>query len=386
MGGVIGGGAQAALGKLAQAAGARLTAAETKGASEALKNAPRDAVLKASQDAGYVVPPDQAGANMASKLLYGVSGKMKTNQAMGAKNQNVTDSMARKAMGLADDAPITRDTMKAIRTDAIEGGYAPIRGLPEMPTDSAWLKQAGSLTSRADNASQAFGDLVKSDVAPLAKGLTEVRGFTGSQAVDQISIFRESASEAYAQGNKTLGKAYRKAAEMIEEQVERNLSGMGEDGAAALKAFREARQTIAKTFDVEKALTDGGGRVNAKVFGAMLKKDKPLSGELRAIGEFANAFPDVAGVPKSGWQAPITALDAFGAAGMAGMGAGPAAIALPAARMGARGLLTNPAYQKAAVGPSYGPGAVTRLTPKMLEELKRLSAGGMLGSAYATEK
>lgn len=385
LGAALGGGSQAAIGKLAQMAGNRLAAAEASGAKLAAQNAPRDAAMKASQDAGYLIPPDQAGAGMGSKVLYGISGKMKTNQAMGAKNQNVTETLARKAVGLADDAPITREAMRGLRQEAVEAGYSPIRAIDEIVPDGKWAEQAKDLTSRADNASKAFGDIVKSDLAPLAEGLKNVRSFNGSQAVDQIAIFREASSDLYASGNKTLGKAYRKAAEMIEGQIERHLAGAGEDGAAALKAFREARQKIAKTGDIEKALSEGGGQVNAKVLGAMLKKGRPLSGELETIAKFANAFPDVAGVPKSGWQAPITALDAFGAAGMAGMGAGPAAIALPAARMGARGLLTNPSYQRAFVGPNYDPSMMTRLTPKMLEELERTGMAGLMGSVYAAQ-
>jgi hypothetical protein len=382
-GAAVGGGAQAALGKLAKAAGSRLAAAESRGVADAARNAPRDAAMKVAQEAGYALPPDQAGAGMVSKMMYGLSGKVKTNQAMGAKNQNVTETLARKAFGMADDVPITREAMGSIRREAIDTGYTPIRQLGEIPVDQQFYASAKGLTSRADNASKAFGDLVKSDLQPLAEGLGKVKAFTGDQAVDQIAIFREAASELYAQGNRTLGKAYRQAAEMVESQVERHLAGAGEDGAAALKAFRDARTTIAKTGDVEKALAEGGGKVNAKVLGAMLRKGRPLSGELKTIGEFANAFPDVAGVPKSGWQAPVTALDAFGAAGMAGMGAGPMAVALPAARMGARGLLTNPSYQKSFVGPTYGPNAAQRLTPKMLEELERMGVGGLLGAAYS---
>jgi hypothetical protein len=385
MGAAVGGGAQAALGKLARASGSRLANVESQGVADAARNAPRDAAMKVAQEAGYAVPPDQAGAGMASKLMYGLSGKIKTNQAMGAKNQNVTETLARKAFGMADDVPITREAMTSIRREAIDTGYTPIRQIGEIAVDQQFYNAAKSLTSRADNASKAFGDLVKSDLEPLATGLGKVKAFSGDQAVDQIAIFREAASDLYAQGNRTLGKAYRQAAEMVESQVERHLAAAGEDGAAALKAFRDARTMIAKTGDVEKALAEGGGKVNAKVLGTMLRKGKPLTGELKTIAQFANSFPDVAGVPKSGWQAPITALDAFGAAGMAGMGAGPLAIALPAARMGARGALTSPTFQKSFVGPSYGPGAMTKLTPKMLEELERMGAGGLMGSVYSAQ-
>lgn len=386
LGAALGGGAQAAAGKLAKVAGARLAGAETKGAADAAVNAPRDATLRAAQEAGYAVPPSQAGAGIVGRVLEGVSGKAKTNQAMAVKNQNVTDRLARQALGLADDTPLTREALQAVRQEAYQTGYAPIRSMGEIVPDFTFKRHAQMLTSRADNAAKGFGDLAGDDLAPLAEGLSKVKSFTGDQAVDQIAIFRERASDLYAQGNKTLGKAYKQAASLIEEQVERQLSAMGKDGAEALKGFRDARQRIAKAFSVESALVEGGGKVNAKVLGAALQKGKPLSGELETIGKFANNFRDVAAVPQSGFSSPITALDAFGAAGMAGMGAGPLAVALPAARMGARGLLTNPSFQRGFVGPSYGPGAMTKLTPKMLEELERSGMAGLLGSVYATQK
>lgn len=383
-GAALGGGAQAALGKLAKVAGSRLATAEAKGVSDAAQNAPRDATLRASQEAGYIIPPSQAGAGIIPRVLEGISGKVKTNQAAAVKNQNVTDSLARKAIGLTEDAPITREALQAVRQEAYQTGYAPIRAMGDITPDFTFKRQAQMLTSRADNAAKGFGDLVESDAAPLAEGLTKVKSFTGDQAVDQIAIFREKASDLYAQGNKTLGKAYRQAADLIEEQIERQLSGMGKDGAGALKSFKEARTRIAKSWSVENALVEGGGKVNAKVLGAAFQKGKPLTAELETIGRFANNFRDVAGVPQSGFSSPITALDAFGTAGMAGMGAGPMSLALPAARLGARGMLTSPGFQKSFVGPTYGPNAAQRLTPKMLEDLERMGAGGLLGAGYSS--
>jgi hypothetical protein len=379
----VGGGAQAALGKLAKVAGSRLAATEARGALQAAQNAPRDATLRAAQEAGYVIPPSQAGAGIVPRVLEGISGKVKTNQAAAVKNQNVTDALARKAIGLAEDAPITREALQTVRQEAYQTGYAPIRALGDIAPDFTFKRQAQLLTSRADNAAKGFGDLVESDAAPLAEGLTKVKSFTGDQAVDQIAIFREKASDLYAQGNKTLGKAYRQAADLVEEQIERQLSGMGKDGAAALKQFKEARTRIAKSWSVENALVEGGGKVNAKVLGAAFQKGKPLTAELETIGRFAINFRDVAGVPQSGFSSPITALDAFGTAGMAGMGAGPLSIALPAARLGARGLIGNQGFQRSMVGPTYGPNAAQRLTPELLEELRKRGAGGLLGAGYS---
>src|SRR6185369_10228458 len=100
-----------------------------------------------------------------------------------------------------------------------------------------------------------------------------------------------------------------------------------------LKNFREARTLIAKTFDVDKALASGKGKVNAEVFAAALRKGKPLSGDLKTIAEFADKFGDAARVPKKGWSAPFSVLDY--AAGSFG------SPALPVGRVAARGAILS---------------------------------------------
>jgi hypothetical protein len=213
----------------------------------------------------------------------------------------------------------------------------------------------------------------------LSGGL-RVKDFDAGNGVKMIQILRDEASDAFRAGDSALGRAKKEAAKALEDQIERALPTKGKDGAALLKEFREARTLMAKSHNVEQAIQEGGGHVNAKVLGAALQRGKPLTGELKTIGGFANNFKDVAGIPQSGFSSPITALDAFGAAGMAGMGAGVGAVALPAARVAARSLITSAPYQKAFVsGPKYGPGLLEHMTPKMLEELKKRGAGGLLG-------
>lgn len=60
----------------------------------------------------------------------------------------------------------------------------------------------------------------------------------------------------------------------------------------------KARQLIAKTYSVEKALNPTTGTVDAKKLGAQLDKGKPLSGGLREAAEFANRFPKAANTPE----------------------------------------------------------------------------------------
>ncbi len=382
-GAALGAGGQAVLGKLASVAGNRLAASQAKGAAEASQNSVRDATLRASQEAGYVVPPSQAGGGVVPRLLEGTSGKFKTNQAAAIKNQNVTDRLARQALGLADDQPITREAMQEVRNRAFQQGYEPISGAGAIETDRVFKNALDGLVSDYQGAARSFPKGVKNEVMERIDTLRTGVMDTGD-ALKMTRILRDEADAAYRAGDKAIGKATKGAAKAIEDQVERALESSGKDGAEMLKAFRGARTLMAKAHSVEKAILEGGGHVNAKALGAALQRGKPLTGELRTIGAFANNFKDVAGIPQSGWANPITALDAFGAAGMAGMGAGPMSIALPAARVAARSaVLSGPVQRR--MGPSYGPGLLGQMTPKMLEELERRGVGGLLGSVYSTQ-
>jgi len=384
LGAGMGAGAQYGIGKLLGAAGSRLASKEAEGATLQAQNAVRDATLRSSQEAGYVVPPSSAGAGLGSRLLEGVSGKFKTNQAMGIKNQNVTDRLARKELGLADDAPLTTQTMQAVRDRAFQEGYEPLTRAGAIETDRTFQRSLDALVKDYQGASRSFPGAVKNDVMErvdsLRTGVMDI-----GDALSMTRVLRDEASKAYASGDKALGKATRGASKAIEDQIERALSAAGKDGREMLKSFRDARKLMAKAHSVEDALVAEGGVVNAKVLGAALQRGEPLSDNLRTIGAFANNFKDVAGVPQSGWASPITALDAFGTATMAGFGAGPMSVALPAARVGARNALLSDSYQKAFVHPSYGPGLLDQMTPKMLEELKKRGLGGLLGASIPAQ-
>lgn len=378
-GAALGGGAQYGVGKLAGALGNRLAGAETAGAAQASQNAVRDATMKGAQEAGYLLPPSQTGSGVLPRVLEGVSGKFKTNQAMAVKNQNVTNTLARRALGLADDAPLTSETMQAVRDNAFKQGYEPVTKAGAIETDRIFQKALDGIVDDFQGAARSFPDAVHPEVVKRIDSLRTGVMDTGD-ALKMTRILRDQANAAYVSGNNLLGKATKKAANAIEDQVERALQSAGKDGKELLENFRTARELMAKSHSVEKAIVEGGGVVNAKALGAALQRGKPLTGELKTIGAFANNFRDVAGVPQSGFASPITALDAFGAAGMAGMGAGPMAVALPAARMGARSLLTNPKFQQAAVRPHYGPGLLQKGSTKAIQDLERRGLLGLLGS------
>lgn len=353
------------------------------------KNAVLDQTLQESVAAGYKVPPSlMPDSGVGSRILEGLSGKFKTNQAAGIKNQAVTDALARKAVGLADDAPLTSEAMQQIRTKAFKSGYEPVEQVGAVTTDSAFAGALDKLVANRKMASNSFPNAVKDEITPFIESM-KVGKFDAGEAIKMTQILRDEASAAYRAGDNAMGQAKKGAAKAIEDQIERGLLSKGKDGVALLKGFRDARQAMAKAHTVEDAIREGGGRVDAMKLAARFQAGKPLTGELATIGKFANNFgrEGVAGIPKSGNASPFTALDFMqtGLSAPLGMIAGgpigiAASLGIPAARVGARyGLLSN-VMQKGMARPEYALGVPARTLGSVV---KNAPVAGTVGGLYA---
>lgn len=375
--------------KLATMAGRAATNKTTSLAAEKIANAERDANVAAAKAAGYKAIPSEVGGSLAGRTIEGASGKIKTGQLASVENQPVTSKLFRKAFDLPDEAPLTIETMKAVRAKAFDDGYAPIKawggdGVRIKP-DATLKADIRGLTSRSDNAAEAFGDVVKSDISGLVDGLTNAKPFTASQGLDAIAILREKASEFYAKGEKSTGKAYKDAATALEDQIERVLSKSGKDGAKLLFDYRKARKTMAQTFDAEKAINAGrDGMPNAAALAKILKKAPDrLTGELRTIAQAAESMPQAMRLPQQGWANPITAVDSMGSTIASLLAGNPAPLLVPAARVGARyGVMSKPG-QAMLTTPSYNPSALLEAERKLLSGQFAPQAGGLLGYYFA---
>jgi hypothetical protein len=215
------------------------------------RNAPMRETLKEGIDAGYVVPPNLVNPSTKNAIIESFSGKQATGQLASVRNQDVTEKLVRKSLGLADDAPLTKSALEQIRK--VEGGaYKAVSNLnPNAAADLEALKQA---RNDAQGWFNAYNRTASPDDLAKAKG-------------------------------------FRDTAELLELQLEGHAKTAGED--ALIPALRAARKQIAKTYTVERALNDATGSVNAKTIGRMYDKGKPLSDGLDTVGRFASGFPSV---------------------------------------------------------------------------------------------
>lgn len=334
------------------------------------RNATRDATLKAAQEAGYLVPPSTVKPSMANQILESISGKAATQQAVSQRNWDVTDELARKALKLPENTPLTEEAMKAVRREAYNTGYAPIETQGQIRTGRLYRDALDDIQRRYTGAERSFPGAVPNDVANMIKPLRRL-SFDAGDALKMTQVLRDDASKAFAAGDAALGKANRAAANAIEDQIERGLSAK-QNSAKLLDEFRGARQLMAKSHTVEQAIKSGSGSIDANKIAAQLQKGAPLTGELKTIGEFANTFrkanqtPQVVGSPGvSKLGAVMSGLMGGGGALAAGPYGAAAGAAIPfIAPAAAQKLILSNRYQK-GLAPNYEQGQIAKLLAQL---------------------
>ncbi|MFZ4110390.1 MAG: hypothetical protein ACOYKQ_07970 [Polymorphobacter sp.] len=352
-------------------------------ANATTQNAVRDAAITEARQAGYTIPPASANPTLLNRMTEGFAGKISTAQGAAIKNQPVTDALVRKSLGLADDAPLTRETLAGIRQQAGQL-YAPVRGLGAVQADDAFLQTVDDIGARFQSAAKDFPSVVNKEAASLVESM-KVKNFDANSAVDAIQALRENATgnlTPFAKGSeKTLGKAQKQLADALEAMLERHASANGQ--ADAVQALREARVLIAKTYSVEKALREGTGSVSANKLAQQLAKGKPLSGELKSVATMGQNFPRAVQDVTSSMPG-VSPLD-FGLGGGIGAITGnPAAMLMVAGRPAVRSAILSGPFQRMAVNaPTYGPGLLGGAAPPLLRNpAAQISlTGGLLGMA-----
>lgn len=328
--------------RLANRAASSLTQAQVAQAG----NAQRLTAARNAQAQGYVVPPsDVQPQGRIMEALGGLSGKIKTAQVASAKNQQVTDKLARQAVGLNEGDELTRQVLGNIRQQAGQA-YDQFRTVGQVQADQAYMKALDDVHRTMQGAVRSFPGLKNDAVTGLIDTMRKP-SFEAGDAIDATKVLREMAEKAYASGDKQLGKAYRSVSGALEDALERHLQA---NAPNAVKEFRNARQLIAKTYTVEKALNDGTGAVNAQALIKDLKRGK-LTGELRTVAETAEAFPRATQFLKESPK-DLSPLDwATAGIGLAGSGGNPIAALGLVARPAVRSALLSPPAQSMAMRP-----------------------------------
>jgi hypothetical protein len=328
------------------------------------------AVAREASKAGYVIPPsDVQRQGAAVEALGGLSGKIKTAQVASAQNQAVTDKLARQSLGLAPDAPLDLDVLNGIRKQAGQA-YGAVSGVGQVYPGAAYTQALDDALKPFTSQAKSFPGRKVPEVVSDLEAL-KTQAFDAGDAVQTISILRDDADKAYRAGSNLAGKAYKKAADALEQAIDDHLVAVGAPGDM-LKAYRDARVTIAKTYTVQKALNPETGQVSAPVLARELSKGKPLSGELKQIAQVGQAFPKATQALKEAPKA-LSPLDWATTLIASGTTQNPLPMLGLAARPGARAALLSGPMQKKALKDLAPP--TSKLAQIADDELMRLLYG-----------
>lgn len=271
---------------------------------------------KESMDAGYIIPPSMINPSFKNRTLESISGKHSTAQIAATKNQAVTERLVRDGLGLPPDAPLTFATMKGYRSAQHAAGYEPLRNAGVIPAGPAFNQSLDDIT-RQYTGKGTIPAVEKKDIAELVAA-HKSNGFDAGDAVDAIRILREDASSLFQKGDNAKAKATKAIADAYESAIEGALAASGK--TELLSGYRAARQNIAKSATVEKAIREGSGTLDARILARELQKGKPLSGDIKTAASFANVFDKAAQPPHLIGSPDTHNLRTFAGTVMAGVG------------------------------------------------------------------
>lgn len=328
----------------------------------------RDQVIQRAQAAGLVVPPSQSTGGAIGTAMEGIAGKSKLANDMRMRNQKVIDALAARAAKLPEGAQLSYAPNMMQQT--YDEGYGPIKELGRITTGGQYRHALDKVLNDFQGASNSFPEAVDDNVRKLVDGY-RVRGFDSNDAVSAIQSLRKNANSAYRKGDSNLAGAHQAIAKALEDNIELNVGARGEDGAAMLGNFRDARKTLAKQKAVSETMDQATGHVSAMKMAHKLQKGAPLSDGLDLIGQFGSVASPVAGMPKemSSPNASNSVLSLLGGL-VGGPAAGAGIAAMPIGRAGLRRFMMSPMGQR-MIAPSLDPGILARLSqsPEMMNSL-----------------
>lgn len=286
--------------------------------AEQQRNAVRDLTVRAAQQEGYLVTPGSVTPSSQNVIAERLGGKTRVQQEFAARNQEVTDRLARRALGLPENAPLERATTQQIRKEEFKKGYEPLNRIGPVRTDQDFSDALDNVLQAYTGPGRSFPGAIPQPVVDLV-GSYRVGQFNSADAIQATRTLREQASTNISRGDKSLGLAQRAISNALEDQIERSLQQAGNPNAQAmLDQFRASRQRMAISHSVEDAIIEGGGSVNARQLANDLQtRGKYFSGDLDLIARFANIARPVATQP--GTQGTPGAGTLLGGAG-AGIG------------------------------------------------------------------
>lgn len=319
---------------------------------------PKEAFIKANK-LGYKVPPSLAKPTKTQQTIEGAAGVVPTKQAASVYNQKITNNLIKKDLGYPKDTPLSSEGLNAIRIQAGKA-YDKVAKVGPMSVDKTFSDDLAKISSKGSVIAQEMPALVKKDVGELVASFNRNR-YSSESVIEGIKQLRADSKVGFKSQDPSvvaMAKAKGKIAEAFEGLMERNLS---KSNPGLVPEFKAARQKIAKTYTVEKALK--GENVDAVALGRELDKGRPLSGVIKDVAEFGQNFKGAAQVnppQQTGFRPGDVLPGVVGAVGTQN----PAWLVAMAARPATRAVMLSKGYQN----------RLAKVYPKQIAEIRKLPA------------
>lgn len=314
-------------------------------AAEQAKNTVRDQTLREAQAEGFKVIPTQVESGPGKAALESLGGKAAIKQQATIDNQTIGTAIARREIGVPENTPLTMQTLEA-RKQELAKPYSQLAAVS--PNAEYFLRE---LRDARQKATAYWNE------------------YTVQKTVSSLENYRANDAKATAMEGKLQAEAVK--------------AGKPE----LVPAMREARQAIAKVWDVERALNLGDGNLDMQKLGLMYDHGAKLSGGLETIAKFAQGpGRQVTGEVSKTPTPHVSKMNVLGSGvgGAVGSAFGPLGTALGivapfVAPPAARSVVLSDWYQRQFGTPSY--------TPAMQPEgsLQSLARSAIIGSQQARQ-
>ena len=196
--------------------------------------------------------------------------------------------------------------------------------------------------------------------------------FTGDELVESIKRLRDSSktnsSSLASSKDKFLGKAEKFAAQQLEALAERNLKNFNQPDVMA--NFKQAREDIAKSYTIEKALNATTGNVSGADLGNLARQGRIVPAELQTLANAAGAYPTAfQNVARIGSVPGFSPVD-LGTAAIASAAANNPALMVSAA--------TRPTLRSVAVSPMFQRNMLPSSQPQMPGLLNQITSNPLV--------
>jgi hypothetical protein len=264
-------------------------------------------LLQRGSAAGFKTPPATTNPNFKNTAIETYAGNEATQQGASVKNAPAVNKLAATELGLDPSLPLTTASIRQVRQNAV-AGYQAVRKVGPITTDEQYWQPLMDMEDKYTAVQQAFPGTPKSPILDDINSLAQSK-FPSSPAVDKIIALRDKATSAFKAGDNSMGADYKTLAKNLEDQIDRSVSTNPNVSPDVVANFRNSRQMMAKSHDVEAAFNPATNNVSAKTLAN--NDDGQLTGGLKLAADYARKFPKAMQDPEKIGSAGISKLESM---------------------------------------------------------------------------